>query len=90
MSARIQGMANLYTGESEAMWSEAPEARNEHRARRVAFALSHIKHCYHFEGPGLGDFLADFMHLCDALGADFDEVLRNAHFHHTAERNGEP
>lgn len=33
----------------------------------------------------LGDFLADFMHLCDKLDTDFEEVLRRGYLHYEAE-----
>lgn len=37
-------------------------------------------------GTKASDFLADLLHLCDQLGYDFDDLLRRARVHYTAEQ----
>ena len=36
----------------------------------------------------LGDLLADLMHLCDALGLPFADMVERAHHHHDPELKG--
>lgn len=79
---RIQELADAF--DPSVHWpSEGP---NPIRSQRAAFALAHVEEFYEFdEDYGLADFLADFMHLCDALGVPFEGVLDGARRHHDDE-----
>lgn len=37
----------------------------------------------------VGDLMADLMHLCDALGVDFDEMVEKGRSHYEPELHGE-
>lgn len=59
---------------------------NHERAERFAAILPQYPED---ERTNLIDLLADAMHWCCEAGEDFDEILRMAEMHFTAERNGD-
>lgn len=67
---------------------------NTHRASRVAkLIVAYSDDCFGTQGDEmdtiLGDFMCDFMHLLDAVGADIDCVLDKSTMHYGAEIRGE-
>ena len=55
---------------------------NEQRSKQAQAALATA---YTQGDIGLIDLLADLLHYADQHGIDFDEALRLARIHHTAE-----
>jgi len=64
---------------------------------RAGFAATGVKAfaqrvgTYHHEDmeTNLSDFLCDLMHLCDALGISFEDMVSRGAFHYDAELRGE-
>lgn len=65
---------------------------NTQRGSRVARAVKTYTDVTYFNGElletAMGDFLADFMHLCDGLHLDFDYLVDLGRTHHSAEITG--
>lgn len=56
-------------------------------AARAAFAVAHVQDHYEWEEDyAFSDYLADFLHLCTAVGLDVSEVVADALGKHDTER----
>ena len=72
-----------------------PESIVADNRRRAAKAAMVLRDYYeeHYRGEEaetvIGDFLADLLHLCDALGVDFDERCAAGARHYCCELTGQ-
>lgn len=64
---------------------------NKERAAWALQGVTAFQFATHMIGEDFGtiasDFLADLMHLCDQRGYDFDDLVRRALAHYTAEQS---
>lgn len=72
-------------------FAETVRNDNDERAGRALDALlTYYRGAYRCEvvSSVFGDFLADLQHLCDAVGGDWNDLLRRGQTHHDAEVYG--